>query len=251
MKLTKGKIFALIAAASFAAVPMASAATCSNASLKGVYGLVGSGLNGSAEPAADITQVTLDGAGNATGTQTKSIDGSIITYTVTGTYQVAANCTGTAAWTNQDDETEHDNFALNNGNNGAFLIQTDAVHVHTGVAAAQGAATCTDAGVKHAFSMQLTGSVISVGQVAMGGQLVLNGSGSITGTSTLSLDGKIVNAVPTKGTYSVGSNCMGTMQITPKGQSPINLALVVVDAGKEIFVVETDTNTIVSGTLLE
>lgn len=99
--------------------------------------------------------------------------------------------------------------------------------------------------------MQLTGSVISVGQVAMGGQLVLNGSGSITGTSTLSLDGKIVNAVPTKGTYSVGSNCMGTMQITPKGQSPINLALVVVDAGKEIFVVETDANTIVSGTLLE
>jgi hypothetical protein len=123
--------------------------------------------------------------------------------------------------------------------------------VQAAVAVAQGTAKCTDAGAKHTYSMELTGIVTSVGQVALAGQLVLNGKGSITGTATLSLDGSIVNAAPVTGTYTINSNCTGTAQFTPKGQSAINLALVVVNADKEMLAVETDASTIVSGILQE
>jgi hypothetical protein len=235
-------------AALTAAGPAASA-TCSNASVKGVYGILSTGLNGSLQPAATVNRVVLDGAGNATGSATKSINGSIVTYTFTGTYQIASNCTGTATWTNQNNQVEHDNFVLNNANKGAFLIQTDSNHVQSSVAAAQGTVTCTDLGVKHTYSAQLTGSVISVGQVAFTGQLALNGTGGVKGTATLSLNGSIVNAISVTGNYSINSDCTGTATITPQGQTSISLSLLVVNGGKELMAIETDANTIVAGVL--
>lgn len=250
MNFSKDSIVLVMFAALIAAVP-ASAATCSNASIKGVYGILSSGLNGSLQPAATVNRVVVDRAGNAAGYATKSIDGTIVTYNFTGTYQISKNCTGTSTWTNQDGEIEHDNFYLNNGKEGAFLIQTDANHVQSSFAVAQGTATCTDLGVKHTYSMELTGIVNSVGQVAMGGQLILNGAGSVTGTATLSLNGSIVNSVPVSGTYQINSDCTGSAQVTPQGLSAINLSLLIVNADKEIMAIETDTNTIVAGTLQE
>jgi hypothetical protein len=251
MKFTTGGMVVVICFALIAAVPTAPAASCTNASLKGVFGYVGSGLNGSSEPAASIAQVTFDGAGNATGSETGSIDGTIATSSLTGTYQIEKDCTGAISLTNSDDKVEGYNIVFNDSNKGAFLIRTDADHVQSGVAVAQGTATCTNAGVKHTYSMELTGSWISTGQVAMVGQLVLNGKGTISGAATLSLYGTIVNNVSVTGTYSIDSNCTGTMQITPSGESAINLALVIVNADKEMVAVETDTNTIVSGILQE
>lgn len=239
----------LVMFAAMVAVPAASAATCNNASIKGVYGILSSGLNGSLQPATSVNRIVVDGAGNATGFATKSIDGTIVTYNITGTYQISKNCTGTSTWTNQSGDTEHDNVYLNNGNKGAFLIQTDSNHVQSSTAVAQGTVTCTNLGVKKAYSMQLTGIVTSVGQVAVGGQLNLNGSGSLTGTATLSLNGAIKNGLSVSGTYQINSDCTGIAQLTPQGMSPINLTLLVVNADKEIMAIETDTNTIVSGTL--
>jgi hypothetical protein len=54
---------------------------------------------------------------------------------------------------------------------------------------------------------------------------------------------------PVTGSYTVGTDCMGTATITPEGQSPLNFSFVVVDGGNEMLAVETDADTIVSGTL--
>jgi hypothetical protein len=226
---------------------------CTNASIKGVYGILSTGLNGSLQPAATVNRVVIDGAGNSTGSATKSINGTIVTYNFTGMYQIASNCTGMSTWTNQNNQVEHDNFYLNDGNKGAFLIQTDANHVQSSFAVAQGTVTCTNLGVKHTYSVQLTGTDVSVGQVALSGQLILNGGipGSIKGTATLSKNGTIVNSVPVTRTYAINSDCTGTATITPRGQSPISLSLLVVNADKEIMAIETDTNTIVTGVLQE
>jgi hypothetical protein len=248
MNSTKGTIVLVTLAALVAVIPAASA-TCSNASIKGVYGILSSGLNGSLSPAASINRVVADGLGNATGTATKSIDGAIVTYSFTGKYSIASNCTGTATWTNQSASVEHDKLFLNNGNNGAFLIQTDANHVQSAFAVAEGAATCTNLGVKHIYSMEMTGNVISTGQVAMAGQLNLGGAGTLKGTVTMSLGGTIYSSVASTGTYQINSDCTGTAKITPTGHPTINLALMVVNADAEIMAVETDSNTIVSGTL--
>jgi hypothetical protein len=225
-------------------------AACTNATIKGVYGMVGSGLNGSGQPAANLTQVAADGNGNLTGTSTKSIDGTIVTFTTTGTYQLAKNCRGTATLTNQDNQNETSNFYMNSSNKGAFLVQTDANHTVSSVAFTQGTATCSNLGVKHTYSMQATGLFLADGQIAAAGQLIFNGSGSLTGTLTSSVNGS-VSSLPVTGTYQINSNCTGTATFTPQGQSAINLSVVIVNSAKEMMFIETDANTVVSGTLLE
>lgn len=261
MNLARVRMAMLMFAAIMVGVPAAQATPCSTASVKGVYGIstVGVGLNGSGQPASSIYQITADGMGNVTGLATKSIDGTIVTFTFTGTYTVAANCTGTATFTNQNNQVEHDTFVLNNANKGAFLIQTDTVHVQSSFAVAQGTITsCVDATAAHTYSMQLSGLDPGTGQVAYEGQLILKEktvgtteTDTITGTVTVSLNGTITSAVPVTGTYSINSNCTGSAVITPMGMSTMNLNLVIVNAGKEILAIETDNNTIVTGLLQE
>src|SRR5260370_42172762 len=106
-------------------------ATCSNASIKGTYGIVSTGLNGSLQPASSVDQITVDGLGHVSGTSTKSIDGTIVTYTITGSYNIAAKCHGTDSFNNQSGQTDHDNIYLNNANARAFLIQTDKTPLHS------------------------------------------------------------------------------------------------------------------------
>jgi hypothetical protein len=248
MNLTKVSIAVLVFAIMMVASPGAHA-VCSNASVKGVYGVISTGLNGSGLPASSVDQITADGLGNITGKSTKSIDGTIVTFTFTGVYKIAANCTGKATYSNQDNSTEHDNIFLNNGNKGAFLIQTDSNHVQSSIAAAEGLATCTDLGVKHTYSLEAAGIVSGVGQVAVAGQLKLNGTGSITGTETLSLNGTIHSAVAVTGTYQINSDCTGSATVTPSGMSTMHMNLLIVNAGKELMLIETDANTIVAGTL--
>lgn len=249
MHLSRARIVLLMFVATAAVAPAAHA-VCNNVTLNGIYGVLATGLNGSNQPIAAVNRVVFDGAGHLSGSSTKSQNGTLVTYNFTGTYQIAANCTGTAVHNNQDGNPIHENIYLDNGDKGAFLIQTDDQHVVTGVLVAQGAATCTDLGVKRTYAAQFTGVVPSQGQVvAASGQLKLNGTGSITGTLTISVNGSIGLNLPVTGTYQINSDCTGTAQVTPHGLSPNNLALLTVNAGKEIMAIQTDANTIIAGTL--
>ena len=231
-------------------------AACSNASLMGTYGILATGLNGSLLPASSLEQASFDGAGHFTGTTTKSIDGSIATYKSTGTYSIGANCTGTATFTNQNNQLEHVNIVLNNVGTsglalGAVAIQTVSPHVESAIAVAQGGATCTNLGVKQTYSFEATGSIIGTGQIAVVGQLKLNGTGGITGNATLSLYGTIHSSVAVSGSYKINSNCTGSATFTPSGLTAVHFNLVVVNGGKEIMAVQTDRNSIVTGTFQE
>jgi hypothetical protein len=250
MNFTRVSIALTIFAGLIAAVP-SQAATCSNASINGVFGVLSSGFNGSGQPASSVDRVVVDGAGNLTGSSTKSIDGTIVTFTFNGTYQINKDCTGNATFNNQDGSTKHANIYLNNGKKGAFMIQTDDRHIESSVVAAMGKAVCTDAGVKHTYSFEFTGSDTSPRPIAAAGQLVLNGTGSVKGVATLSIGGSIANSLPVSGTYQINSDCTGTAQITPQGLPVVDLALLVVNAGKEIMAIQTDSGTITAGTLQE
>jgi hypothetical protein len=87
-----------------------------------------------------------------------------------------------------------------------------------------------------------------VGPVAYVEQVILDGKGNVSGSGTSSLDGTIDTA-PITGTYTENADCTGSAQITPQGFSTLNFNFVVVNVGKEILLIETDTNTIVSGTM--
>jgi len=225
-----------------------SAAVCSNATLKGVYGFIFSGLGGDGTPRAIVGQGTADDKGNLSGTATKSKDGTIVTVTSTGTYSVAKNCTGSATFTDQDGETRDVNFVFDEGNKGWQAIQTDIGRVISGFGLAEGAAVCGENGKKQTFAANLRGSVIDVGQVAYVEQVILDGKGNVSGNGTFSLAGAIYT-VPIAGTYTENADCTGSAQITPQGYSTLNFNFVVVNVGKEILLIETDTNTIVSGTM--
>lgn len=224
-------------------------AACSNASLKGVYGITSVGLNGSGQPATSVDQLSSDGAGHFTGTSTKSSNGTIVNLTFTGTYTVASTCSGTAVFTNSDGTTDHESFALNNVNRGAFLVQTDANHTQSSIAVAEGTATCTDLGVKHTYSVEVTGTITGVGAVVTVGQLTLNGTGKITGKANVSAGGTILTGLPVTGTYAINSNCTGTATFTAQGQAPANVNLVIVNGAKQVLMIETDASTTVNGQL--
>jgi len=134
-----------------------------------------------------------------------------------------------------------------------------AVHLFSeGFAVKQGSPTCTNAGVKGSFGFETTGVFLAgapATAVAFIGELKLtvnpSGEGVISGHVAASEDGTFLTFAeePVTGSYRVGTDCRGTATITPKGHSEMHFSLVVVDCGKEMLAVETDADTVVSGTL--
>jgi hypothetical protein len=95
--------FAAVTALALCTAPMAKAQSaqrgCSNASLNGTYAYTGSGTIVSpaaiAGPFAEVGMQTFDGQGHTSATATASQGGNIIQFTITGTYTVNPDCTGT------------------------------------------------------------------------------------------------------------------------------------------------------------
>lgn len=229
--------FAIAVSAIVIAVASTSAA-CTNATMVGVWGyFVG----------ASVGQFTADGVGNVTGSQTVSQGGVVQTQTYTGTYSIAANCKGSMTLQIAGGGTQTVNFILDNGHKGAQVISTNSGSVASGVAVAEGTVTCGLTGIKHTYAASLIGKLPS-GPIAYVFQLVLNGSGGVSGGGTFNVNGTITSHTIT-GTYTENANCTGTMQITPNGLGTMNFNFVVVNAGKENLLIQTDANTAVLGNM--
>jgi hypothetical protein len=74
----------------------ANARSCSLSGVAGTYGYTTSGSIPTLGAVAGVGHITLDSSGNATGAQTVSFNGAIVPETLSGTYSVNADCTGTA-----------------------------------------------------------------------------------------------------------------------------------------------------------
>ena len=116
-------------------VSRAQAEECSNASIKGGYGLSCEGTVVGVGPLAVIGVLTADGKGNISGVETLSVNGVITSgVTLTGTYTVNADCTGSIVTTAPDGAvTDHD-FVLDDNKKEIRIIVTEsgAVVVCTG-----------------------------------------------------------------------------------------------------------------------
>ena len=241
----------MIVLATFALSSAAGAATCSNASLSGTYGFLHDGTDSNGAPAtAAVTQITFDSTtGTFTGETTASHGGVIATEPLTGTYAVASNCTGTG------NPTGGSLFSI-------VVTSTGFLAVHPfseGFAVKQGPPTCTNAGLKGSFGFETTGLFLAgapaTGWVAFIGELKLtdnpSGEGVIRGHIAGAEDSTTFAEEPVTGSYRVGTDCRGTATITPKGLSEMHFSLMVVDCGKEMLAIETDADTVVSGTLVK
>lgn len=245
------RIARMIVVCGFALGSTAWGATCSNASLRGTYGFLHLGTDGNGTPAtAAVTQLTFDSAtGTFAGETIASHDGVIATEATTGTYAIASNCTGTGI------PAAGSPFSI-------VVTSTGFLAVHLlaeGFAVKQGPATCTDAGVKGRFGFETTGVFLpgapATGAVAFIGELRLtvdsSGEGVIAGHVASSENGTFLTFPdePVTGFYKIGADCRGSATIKPKGHSEMHFRLLVVDGGNQMLAIETDANTVVSGSL--
>jgi hypothetical protein len=225
-------------------------AACSDATFTGAYGITFGGIDSHGRLRTAVAQITTDGKGKFTGVESESKGGVILKgVPVTGTYAIKASCTGSGIWM-ANGKVRHYNLVLISGGGGAEWIQTDTGRTESGSAEAQGKATCSDAGVHGTFGFHATGSYVGAGPAAFIGQFHLNG-GNIAGSESGSVNGTIFSGVGLLGKYTINSDCTGTAMVTPAGQSAVNFNLVVVDGGSKVLAVETDANSIVSGSLLK
>jgi hypothetical protein len=234
----------------FALSSAALAATCSNASLSGIYGSLGEGTNPEGQPEANLFQFKLDpSTGTFTGTDETGTP-------VSGTYHVASNCTVTGTTTKSG--STHP-FSAVVTSTGLQSVSGNPGATNGGFWVAQGPLTCTNAGVKGRFGLALRGSFLAgapfTGPLILIGELALHvnasGDGVIRGHIAGSENGTILTFAeePVTGSYSIDANCKGTLTITPKSESALNFSVVIVDRGKEMLAIETDADTAVTATL--
>jgi hypothetical protein len=86
-----------VAALALGIVSAAQAGTqkCTLATVAGTYGLTTTGSIPGIGPVSAVGLVTIDKSGNLSGSQTRSLNGSIADETFTGTVTVNLDCTGT------------------------------------------------------------------------------------------------------------------------------------------------------------
>jgi hypothetical protein len=240
-----------IVLASFALSSAAWAATCSNASLNGTYGFLHDGTDSNGTPtSAAVTQITFDSTtGTFTGEQTASHDGVIVTESVTGMYTVASNCTGTGT------PAGGIPFSI-------VVTSTGFLAVHPfseGFAVKRGTPTCTNAALVGSFGFETSGVFLAGAPapewVAFIGELKLTinpaGEGVISGHLAGSEGDTTLTFAPVTGSFAVDKDCRGRATISPKGRSEMRFTFLVVDSGKKMLAIETDADTVVSGTLVK
>ncbi len=90
--------FATVVSLGIAPQAQADDKGCSNATLTGTFGITATGSIVApppiAGPFANVGTQTFDGKGGTTGTATVSQNGNILKVTITGTYTVNPDCTG-------------------------------------------------------------------------------------------------------------------------------------------------------------
>lgn len=248
-KLTAATLFSILILVS------AGHATCTNASLKGTFGLLDRAA-GTSGVGTEIGQIVFDGIENVTTNTIFVITGSsgwnLDTNMQSGTYSVSSNCVGTVSIINPDGSNAgHFRFIIQSGKEAAQFIQLDAgtsSFEQTGFVVTQGNATCGLTGIQRTFAANLWGAVVGTGPVGYVGQVDLDGKGSISGSMTMNLNGA-VSAASITGKYTESANCTGTATISSAAFGTLNLNFVVVSSGNQLLLIEIDGNTVVSGTL--
>lgn len=122
-----------------ASVARAEEETCSTASLRGTYAVYAQGtivgqlpsppFGPAPLPFGEVGIVTLDGAGHLTGKVTGNIGGVVLHPTITGTYNVNSDCTGTVVVYSSAGFVIHDDIVLTRGGRGTRELQTDSFAV--------------------------------------------------------------------------------------------------------------------------
>jgi len=196
-------------------------AACSAGQLSGSYSFSGSGfpLTGGAVSGANNIAGLLqfDGKSAVTANWNVASSGTSTTTNGTGQYTVSASCLGTATVTDSSGNAYALQFVVTTSNGSNFLVTgVSPLLMFTGSGRTEPAtATCSVSSLTGVYSLVMTGrNVSSAGILA----------GTYQGVGTASFDGAgnvvfnlTADNAPTgveSGTYTLGSGCTGTANIT-------------------------------------
>src|SRR5712692_3484921 len=109
---------------------------------------------------------------------------------------------------------------------------------------------CTSATLNGAYGYLMTGQTFesSFGFVSFAdsGSLTWDGKSKATGSSILNVDGQLTSRT-LAGTYTVNSDCTGSLTFTDNLGSSGSINMVIIGSGVAIQLLETDSGTVISG----
>lgn len=226
-------VFATAVALLMASTAQANQKACSNATLSGSYGVLITGSIGGL-PFAAINRAAADGNGNLSGTGTVVFNGSITPVTISATYVVNSDCTGTAAFSNGTTQT----FVMLSSGDEVFILETDnPVAVITGDAKRideDQVTECANSTLSGNYAALIKGSVTGL-PIAILDRATADGAGNLSGSGTVAFNGSVFTHT-ISATYAVNSDCTGSATFST-GQTQ---ALVLVNEGHEVLILETD-----------
>ena len=114
-------------------------------------------------------------------------------------------------------------------------------------AADDGSASCSLNSLKGAYGYSFSGTVSPWGPLAGQGTIVFGGSGTLTGAYIENVNGLVFQGKFT-GTFTVAPDCTGSATMTGLLKTWMTqLHFVIVNEGKDVLLVDTDSGKVVSG----
>ncbi|HEV7510673.1 MAG TPA: hypothetical protein VGO27_03180 [Candidatus Acidoferrum sp.] len=107
-----------------------------------------------------------------------------------------------------------------------------------------GSRECTGSTIKGSYAFTIHGQILMPGgPLLVDGiaKTTFDGNGELTQVSAVAINGNIpLIWSPSSGTYTVNSDCTGTMTLISTGQPTLHLAILVSQSGNHIHTVITD-----------
>lgn len=237
--------------------PKVGGGSCSMSIVNGTYFYVLGGSllsNGEAAAYAELGKLVANGSGGVSGQSVASVNGQQTVYSLSGSYSIQANCTGTITLNVNSQFTTTLTFQLVNNAQAVVLAISNSGQVITGRAYRQTAGSvsnqCATGSLSGNYGYLLTGVATSAGSTyaySDAGQVVADGNGNLSTTSVANLGGG-VSPVTAAGNYSVQTDCLGTASIITDQNITENFQFAIAQDGATVLFIETDAGTTVGGT---
>ena len=108
---------------------------------------------------------------------------------------------------------------------------------------------CTNGLLNGRYGYEIKGTLAGVGPVVLVGTINHSYDGTYTGAMTASYNGQIVPFLPYNGNFAVNSDCSGTSSFTLPDGTKVTTRIVVLERGKEYFIINTDPGNVLSGVI--
>ena len=214
--------------------------TCGIPALKGAYGVQRNGQVGPGARIAAVGVANFDGNGRLSGKETLSLNGVFSPVTLSGSYSLDADCTGTESDVSGNVIA---NLAMVHGGDELFgesLVPGSNVAFHyvriTG--------PCSNATLNGRYSFQRNGQNAAGATLLATGTIVFDGQGNQTVRQTIDRGGTFTT-VDQVGFYLVNSDCTGTQSDNRDNTGVFSQLVIVHDADQVLGISQTPGNTIV------